>query len=247
MSPRSPFLLRKILAWGVHLFTATGAAWSFLALLAINARDYRLAILWMIVAMAVDGVDGILARLVDTKTYAPGIDGALLDNILDYFTYVVVPAYLLYTADLLPPGWQLAGALSILLTSAYQFSQSDAKTEDHYFKGFPSYWNILVIYMLGMHVPAWGNAVLLVIFNVLVFVPVKYVYPTRSGLLHRVTMGLTYLYALIGTIAVLQYPNVPQGLMWVSLAYILYYLVLSLWPKKKPEIPSGYDVNRDKR
>jgi phosphatidylcholine synthase len=233
MSSNQP-VLRKILAWGVHFFTATGAAWSFLALLAINERDYRLAILWMIVAIFVDGVDGMLARLVDVKTYAPGIDGPLLDNILDYFTYVVVPAYLLYTADLLPPGWQLAGALSILLTSAYQFSQSDAKTDDHYFKGFPSYWNVLVIYMLAMHIPAWANLVMLVVFNVLVFVPVKYVYPSRSVLLHRVTLGLTYLYALIGTIAVLQYPDVPQGLMWVSLAYILYYLVLSLWPKKKP-------------
>jgi phosphatidylcholine synthase len=174
--------------------------------------------------------------LLNVKKFAAGVDGALLDNIIDYFTYVIVPAYFLYKADLLPAGWQLAGALSILITSAYQFTQSDAKTEDHYFKGFPDYWNVMVIYMLAMHIPTWVNLGILVVLNILVFVPIKYVYPSRTTFAHRLTLGLTYLYGVIGTIAVLQYPNVPQWMMWLSLAYLVYYVGLSLWPKKPRQV-----------
>ena len=123
-----PIWIRKTLAWSVHLFTATGAVWGFLALRAIFAHEWKLAILWMAVAIFVDGFDGILARWFDVKTYASGVDGALMDNIIDYFTYVVVPALFLVEADLVPPALALPCAVSILLTSAYQFSQVDAKT-----------------------------------------------------------------------------------------------------------------------
>ncbi len=233
--PRFLFL-RKTLAWSVHLLTASGAVWGFLALIAIESGDYRMAFLWMILSILVDSVDGTLARLLNVKKYAAGLDGALLDNIIDYFTYVVIPAYFLYKSDLLPAGWQLAGAVSILLTSAYQFSQTDAKTDDHYFKGFPDYWNVMVIYMLVMHIPPVINLVILAVLNILVFVPIKYVYPSRTTVAHRLTLVLTYLYGVIGTIAVLQYPNVPQWMMWLSLVYIVYYAGLSLWPKKMRKV-----------
>jgi phosphatidylcholine synthase len=237
--PRFP-LLRKVLAWSVHLLTASGAAWGFLALLNFQSGEYRLAMLWMIVAVVVDSFDGTLARFLDVKKYAANLDGALLDNILDYFTYVIVPAYALYAAGLLPSGWELAGAISILLTSAYQFSQTDAKTDDHYFKGFPSYWNVVVIYMLTLQIPPWWNLGLLALLNVLVFVPIKYVYPSRTVTARRLTLALTCLYGAVGTVAVAQYPHVPQWLMGASLAYIVYYVTLSLWPKKpRKEQPSA--------
>jgi len=234
MSSNSPrFIpLRKVLAWSVHLLTASGSVWGFLALLNIQSGDYRLAMIWMITAIVVDSFDGTLARLFNVKKYAAGIDGALLDNILDYFTYVIVPAYALYTAGLLPHGWELAGALSILLTSAYQFTQVDAKTEDHYFKGFPSYWNVMVIYMLALRITPWWNLGILTFLNIMVFVPIKYVYPSRTVTARRLTLTLTILYGAIGTAAIVQYPDVPKGLMWVSLAYVIYYVTLSLWPKK---------------
>ena len=147
--------VRVALAYGVHFFTATGAVWGFLGLLAIFEHNWRMMIIYMIVAMLVDGFDGMLARWADVKKYANGIDGALLDNILDYLNYVVVPALFLVEADVLPESVRLLAACSILLTSAYQFTQSDAKTDDHHFKGFPSYWNVVALYMLLMNLPQW--------------------------------------------------------------------------------------------
>lgn len=226
--------LRSALAWGVHLFTASGAVWGFLTLLAIFEHNWRMAIIWMIVAMFVDGFDGMLARWADVKRYANSIDGALLDNIIDYLNYVVVAALFLVEAPgLLPDGWAIPGAAAILLTSGYQFTQTDAKTDDHFFKGFPSYWNVMVLYMLLLKFNPWINLAFLFFFNILVFIPVKYIYPSRTMRLRRLTLMLTYLYGAIGIWGLLQYPNSPQWVVWVSFVYVAYYLGLSIWPQKK--------------
>lgn len=228
-----PLFVRKTLAWSVHLFTATGAVWGFLALRAIFAHEWKLAILWMAVAIFVDGFDGILARWFDVKTYASGVDGALLDNIIDYFTYVVVPALFLVEADLLPAALAMPGAIAILLTSAYQFSQVDAKTDstEYYFKGFPDYWNVLVIYMLVLGLNPWLNFGFLFLFNILIFVPIKYIYPTRTVRLKKLTLALTYLFGALGLVGLILYPNEPKWIWWVTLLYGVYYLALSLWPR----------------
>src|SRR5512135_2375835 len=130
-------------AWAVHAFTASGAVMGLAALDATAQGDFRAAFLWMIAATAVDGVDGWLARLARVGERAPGLDGRRLDDIVDYLTYVVAPAFLLLRSALLPAAvaWPLAGAM--LLASAYGFSRADAKTPDHFFTGFPSYWNIV--------------------------------------------------------------------------------------------------------
>lgn len=233
MTESKPNILRVIAAWGVHLFTASGAVWGFLTLLAIFEGQFKLAIVWMIIAMLVDGFDGMLARWADVKKYANGIDGSLLDNILDYLNYVVVAALFLVKApNMLPEGFALAGACAILITSAYQFTQTDAKTDDHFFKGFPSYWNIMVLYMLMMQLNPWVNLGFLVLFNILVFVPVKYVYPSRNKYLRNLTLGLTYLYGAIGIWGLLQYPDTPKWVVWASFVYVAYYVILSLLPKK---------------
>lgn len=227
-----PNPLRVIAAWGVHLFTATGAVFGLLAILAIFERNWRMMIIWMIVAMLVDGFDGMLARWADVKTYASGIDGALLDNMLDYLNYVLVPAIFLIEADILPTGLRLLGACSILLTSAYQFTQIDAKTDDHHFKGFPSYWNVAALYMLLMNLPHWVNFGFLMLFNIMVFIPIKYIYPTRNSYLRNLTLVLTYLYGAIGIWGLIQYPNQPKWVVWVSFVYVAYYIGLSIIPKK---------------
>ncbi|MEW5939457.1 MAG: CDP-alcohol phosphatidyltransferase family protein [Chloroflexota bacterium] len=229
-----PLWIRKTLAWSVHLFTATGGVWGFLAIRAIFAHEWKLAIVWMTVAIFVDGFDGILARRFDVKTYASGVDGALLDNILDYLNYVVVPALFMVEGDFLPPQVSLACAAAILLTSAYQFTQVDAKTDatnEYFFKGFPDYWNVLVIYMLVLEWNPWLNFAFLVLFNVLIFVPVKYVYPTRTVRMKKVTIIVTYSYGLLGIVGLILYPNEPKWIWWVTLTYGIYYLALSLWPR----------------
>lgn len=234
MFEKLPLLVKKTLAWSVHFFTATGAIWGFLTLLAIFEENWRAAILWIVIAMIVDGFDGMLARWFHVKEYAKGVDGGLMDNIIDYLNYVVVAALILIKApNLMPAGLELAGAFSILLTSAYQFSQVDAKTDEQsfFFKGFPSVWNFLVIYMMLLGLNPWVNFALLVLCNVLVFVPVKYIYPSRNTRLRRLTLILTYLYFAIGVWGLLQYPSVPQWIVWISLVYVVYYAFLSFFPK----------------
>jgi phosphatidylcholine synthase len=233
MFEKLPLFLKKTLAWSVHLFTATGAIWGFLSLLAIFEEKWRVAIIWIIIAMFVDGFDGMLARWFHVKEYAKGVDGGLMDNIIDYLNYVVVAALILIKApNLMPAGLELVGAFSILLTSAYQFSQVDAKTDEqsYFFKGFPSVWNFLVIYMMLLGLNPWLNFALLVICNILVFVPVKYIYPSRNTRLRRLTLGLTYLYGAIGVWGLLQYPSVPEWIVWISLVYVAYYVLLSFFP-----------------
>lgn len=232
MTDPRPSFFRTLAAYGVHLFTATGAVWGMLAILAIFDGDYRMMIVWMIVAMLVDGFDGLLARWADVKKYASGVDGALLDNIIDYLNYVLVPAIFIVKTDFLPAPVKLFTACLILLTSAYQFTQTDAKTDDHHFKGFPSYWNVAALYMLLMGLPGWVNFGFLMLFNVLVFVPIKYIYPSRNSYLRQITLVLTYLYGAIGIWGLLQYPNHPQWFLWVSFVYVVYYIALSLLPKK---------------
>lgn len=230
-----PVWIRKTLAWSVHLFTATGAVWGFLALRAVFAHEWKTAILWMAAAIFVDGFDGMLARWFDVKTYASGVDGALMDNIIDYFTYVVVPALFLVEADLVPHALALPCAVSILLTSAYQFSQVDAKTDDtheYFFKGFPDYWNVMVVYMLVLGLNPWLNFGFLVLFNILIFVPIKYIYPTRTARLKKLTLTLTYLFGALGAVGLILYPNEPKWIWWVTLLYGVYYFAASLWPQK---------------
>src|SRR6266545_8378071 len=234
MFERLPLHIKKALAWSVHLFTATGAVWGFLSLLAIFEQNWHAAILWIIIAMFVDGFDGMLARWFHVKEYARGVDGALLDNIIDYLNYVVVAALILIKApNLLPAGFEMIGAFSVLLTSAYQFTQVDAKTDEqsYFFKGFPSVWNFLVIYMMLLGLNPWINLLALIVCNILVFVPVKYLYPSRNTRFRRLTLAFTYVYGALGVWGLLQYPNVPQWVVWVSFIYVAYYAVMSIFPK----------------
>lgn len=229
-----PLWVRKMLANSVHLFTATGAVWGLLTLLAIWNGDYRLAIIYIIIAMFVDGFDGILARWFNVQKYARWIDGGLMDNIIDYLNYVLVAALLLIRVpDLMPQGFEMVAAFSILLTSAFQFSQVEAKTDEssYFFKGFPSVWNFLVVYMMLLGLNPWINFALVVVCNILVFVPIKYLYPTRNTRLRRLTLALTYLYGALGVWGLLQYPDVPEWVAPVSFIYVVYYAAMSFFPR----------------
>jgi phosphatidylcholine synthase len=229
-----PLWLRRSLAWSVHLLTGTGAIWGLLTILAIFEGSWRMMIFWMIIAMFVDGVDGMFARFFHVKEYANTIDGGLLDNMVDYINYVLVAALIIIKApNLVPAGFELAIACAILLTSGYQFTQVDAKTDNdsYFFKGFPSVWNFLVLYLLLLGLSPWINLVVLIAGNILIFIPVKYIYPTRNTRLRRLTLGLTYICAAIGVWGLLQYPDVPQWVILVAIIYSVYYALLSFFPK----------------
>jgi phosphatidylcholine synthase len=221
-----------LFAWGVHAFTASGAVFGFLALLAISAGEWRIAFLWMAVTIAIDGCDGVLARRAAVKRVLPGFDGELLDNMVDYFTYVVVPAFFLYSAPILPAGWGIPAAAAVILASAYQFARADAKTEDHFFTGFPSYWNIVVFYLLVLELTAAASLGIVLVLCVLVFVPFRYAYPSRTPTLRPLTIALSLVWAGFALAALVAYPHGHQLPALVSLLYVPYYLFVSVWAQR---------------
>jgi phosphatidylcholine synthase len=226
-----PLWQSKMLAWSVHVLTASGALIGLLAVFAAVELRWVAAFGWLGLAGLIDGLDGTLARRFDTKQYAPGVDGALLDNIVDYFTYVIVPAFFVYQAQLVPPQLMVAAVAIIGMTSAYQFSQTDAKTDDHFFKGFPSYWNVLVFYLFMLNAAPPVGFVAIVVLGVLVFVPVKYLYPSRMGVFQKVTLALTGLWMCSLVLIWWQYSRgaLQPWLVWLSLSYVAYYIALSVY------------------
>jgi phosphatidylcholine synthase len=216
-------------AWGVHFYTALGAVVGFCALVATWNSNYRLAFVWMAVALLIDSTDGTLARRMRVKQVLPQFDGAKLDDIVDYFNYVVVPVVLAYHAGLIPTGTTglLIGSLP-LVASGYGFSQIDAKTADHFFKGFPSYWNVVVFYFYTLATPTWFNVIALFGFSFLVFVPIRYVYPSRTPTARRTTylLGGAWGVWLAGLLA--QFPAPPRWQAWLSLFFPVYYVGMSL-------------------
>lgn len=225
----SPSSKERMLAWSAHLFTATSALWAILAVLAIIDQEWKMAFLWMAAAVIVDSFDGFLARAFRVKEVLPDFDGELMDNILDYLTYVFVPAFLLVQADLIPAHLSLPGAAIMLLTSAYQFCQVDAKTDDHYFKGFPSYWNVVAFYLFMLGMGQWINFAIIALLGVLVFVPIKYIYPSRTTLLQGLTMSLLGVWAVATILMWWQYPDYSPWLVVICGAIGIYYLCLSLY------------------
>jgi phosphatidylcholine synthase len=218
------------LAYLAHLYTASGVVCGLLAMLAATRHDFRLSLLWMVAATIVDATDGAFARWVRVDRYARLIDGARLDDIVDYVTYVIAPALVLLEAGCLPPGpVGIAIAAAILLASAFGFSRRDAKTADYLFTGFPSYWNVVALYMLVLETTPAVNAVVLVVLCVLVFVPIRYVYPSRTPTMRPVTVILSAVWSLQVALMVWWLGSVPPWLLWSSLGFPIYYLTLSLW------------------
>ena len=196
--------------------------------IAVFNGNYRLAFLLMVLATAIDATDGVLARLARVKQTTPNFDGARLDDIVDYLTFVFVPALLLYQAGLLPEGWGAAVAAAMLLSSGYGFSATDAKTEDYFFTGFPSYWNIVALYLYAARLAPSLNAIILLVLSALVFVRIGYVYPTRTPILRGLTIALCVVWGLMILAIILMLPDVPPLLLTTSLFFPIYYTVLSL-------------------
>ena len=220
---------RRVLAWGVHLFTATGAVVGALALLSIAAADFSGAALLMSAALAIDAVDGTLARAVGVGQVLPTLDGRRLDDIVDYLNFVIVPAVFMVSAGCLP-GWGWV-ALPIL-ASAYGFSQADAKTADDFFLGWPSYWNVLAFYLWLLELSPVAGALWVVGLSMAIFLPFKYVYPSKlSRPLLRHTLhwgGFAWTLALTVAILVPEWASAVH-LVEISTGYLAYYMAVSVW------------------
>lgn len=218
----------RIAAWLVHIYTASGAVLAFAGAWAVVHGYDRIALATMFVATIVDSTDGTLARRVDIRRVLPEIDGARIDDIVDYASFVFLPMLLLEAAGGLYRS-ELPVVAVVLLSSLYGFVAPDAKTADGFFTGFPSYWNVVVLYLLLFHVPPGWNAVILLVLSGLVFVRIRYVYPTRTPTLRPLTLALSAVWTLMIAVIIAGWPSPPRALAIASLGFPVYYFVLSLW------------------
>jgi phosphatidylcholine synthase len=215
--------------WLAHLYTASGAVLAFLAAADIFEHDYRTGFFWLYLQVAIDATDGLFARAVRVAERTPWFNGAKLDDIVDYLCYVFIPALFVWRAILVPDSWAVPVASAMLLSSAYGFNRDDAKTADHFFTGFPSYWNIVVFYLFVARWPAELNAAILVALAVMVFVPIRYLYPSRGGAFQALTNTLGVIWAALMLAMLWQFPAVWRPLFWASVVFPAYYLLLSFW------------------
>lgn len=236
---------RIALAWLVHLYTALGAVLAFFALLFIEQGKFQEALWLMALAVLIDASDGTLARMVRVKELIPGFDGDRLEDIVDYLNYVFVPSLFLIRAELLPQEDAFWLAAVPLVASAYGFCQKEAKTPDHFFLGFPSYWNIVVFYLYVMQTPRWINAFLILVLSALVFVPLKYLYPSRSPILRGFTITAGSIWGALVFIMIYTLPQPPKLIVLISLLFPAYYFGLSLWIAAKKTFPGHREAKNE--
>lgn len=208
----------------VHLFTATGAVFAMLAMLAAADGKWSMMFLWLLVAFAVDGVDGPLARKYDVSSNAPRFDGALLDLIIDYLTYVFIPAFALFTSGLLP-GW--TGWLSIIVitfTSAVYFCDTSMKTQDKSFQGFPGCWNMVILVIFALKPTIWVILLIISLIALAMFLPLKFVHPVRTKRWRGATLPIALLWVICATVAAWKNFEINNIIYWgliISSVYLM--------------------------
>jgi phosphatidylcholine synthase len=217
-------------AAAVDVYTASGAVLALLIVKAAIDGDAVRALWLILVAFLIDGTDGMLARRFEVRQRLPWFDSAKMDDIVDYLTYVFAPVILLLEGGYLPSGNRgtVVAALP-LLASCYQFCRTDYKTADHLFKGFPSYWNILAFYVIALDVSSTVTTIVILICVALVPVPLGYLYPTRTEAFRSVTLALTVVWLVSYAVIVAQMPHPDTLWKTISLLYVVYYVVLSLY------------------
>ena len=222
----------RALAFSVHVLTACGAALALLALLAASHGNWPLMFLWLGVALVLDAIDGPLARAANVSAVWPNWSGDILDLVVDYTTYVFVPAYAVAAGSLMPDALALPAAATIAITGTLYFANREMKTPDNFFRGFPAVWNLVVFYLLLLRPMPIMAAATIALFAVLTFVPIRFVHPFRVRRLRTVTVALLTLWAALALAAV------KQGLApapWISAALCLiavYFVLVGLLPAR---------------
>jgi phosphatidylcholine synthase len=234
VTPRSS--RRRVLAWAVHVFTSLGlAAAAGIAVLIVRGGDgaFRAAFGLMCIATLIDAVDGTLARRAYVHEVLPEFDGRRLDDIIDFQTYTSLPLLLIWRAGILPAAWTPVLILP-LVASAFGFSRVAAKTQDGYFLGFPSYWNIVAFYLYFLAPPAAVSIAVIVALTVLTFVPVRFLSSTNPGKLNRIANLLAVPWTAMLIAILFMDDGWGSGLTLASLYYPCFYVAASLWSAGKP-------------
>lgn len=222
---RETTVSNRLRAFAVHIFTATGAALGFLALLAAVRGDWVTMFVWLAVALFVDGIDGTFARAFHTAALVPRWSGDALDLVVDFVTYVFVPAYAIAASGLMPPWLALPLCLLIVMSSALYFCDREMKTEDNGFRGFPALWNAVAFYLLLLRPPAWGVAFAIMVLVALTFAPIRFVHPFRVARLRILTIAVLAVWGVLGVVALARGlapgPAVAAGLVVCGLYFFL--------------------------
>lgn len=229
---------RRTLAFAVHLFTASGAVCGLLALMAAVEGHWAIMFAWLGLALFVDGIDGTMARRAHVGEVLPRWSGETLDLVVDYLTYVLVPAFAVASGGLMPFWLAIPASAAILLTSALYFADTSMKTEDLYFQGFPAVWNLVVFYFFLLPLNAWVVAAVIAALSAATFLPIKFVHPFRVVRLRLLTIALLALWAVLAVVAVL---NELRPAPWVTVGLIVcavYFLLFGLIPSRRAT-PAG--------
>jgi phosphatidylcholine synthase len=219
--------MRRACAWAVHAYTASGAVAAFAAVEAGARSDLRAAFLWLFIAVIVDSTDGWFARVADVRHWTPRVDGSHLDDIVDYVVYVFAPIVIFWQTGLVGGRSGLAAVTAVLAASALRFAHAAAKTPDHFFTGFPSYWNVALFYLYVAGFTSRVNAAVLVALAVLVWAPVRFVYPTRTRAGRPLTLVLAAVWGAQLLWMIWRLPDVPTAAVWLSLVFPAYYVAAS--------------------
>jgi phosphatidylcholine synthase len=218
---------RRAAGFSVHVLTASGGAVALLALYAAIERDFPTMFAWLGLALLIDGVDGILARAARVEETAAAIDGAILDLVVDFLGYVLVPMVAIWRADLMPRSLAFWIGLAVTIASALYFADRRMKTADNWFRGFPALWNILVFYLFVFRPPSYLDAAILIFAAALMFAPVVFVHPLRVRRMRSATIAASALWCLCAVLATLD--GLSPGL-WVKAGLLVTALYLAGLP-----------------
>ena len=215
----------------MHLFTISGVLLSFLALVASIEQNLELVFFYLALALFIDGIDGSLARMVDVKRHTPHINGENLDNIIDYLNYVFVPVFVIYWLDFVPAGLEIISAFIILAVSCYTFANSNIKTSDFYFSGFPALWNIVILYFYILDTDPFLNFFTICLLAIFTFIPIKYLHPFRVKRFRLVSLSVLGIW-MVTTVLILYFRELNENLLeaaftlWVMTN--IYFILLTV-------------------
>ena len=225
---KRPVDVASAAGFSVHVFTASGGAVALLALYAAIERNFAACFAWLGVAFFIDGIDGTLARAARVHVTAASIDGAILDLVIDFLTYVLVPVVALWRSDLMPTEASFWIGLVVTIASALYFADTRMKTDDLWFRGFPATFNILVLYLFVLRPPWLVSAFLLLSASALMFTPIVFVHPLRVARVRGLTIAMTFAWFALAAIAIFDKLAPPAWVGWGLIATAAYFLSLPL-------------------
>jgi len=218
-------LRKKSIAWLIHLYTASGAVLGMMALIAAAREEIRLAFFLLVAAAFVDATDGMMARRFRVAEILPKFSGAYMDNAIDVLTFIFVPIFIMGWMELLPSVYWIAVPT---LASMYAYGQVNMKTDDHYFLGFPSYWNIIALYMWWLQPGPYMAVAMVVVPAILTFIPTRYLYPSHFNFLWKTTWALGLIWGVL-VLYLLAQPEPSRELVLASLFFPIYYMLASFY------------------